>query len=298
VALRPKLGVQGSGQWVDGLPDPGFFREVAVAAEGLGYDSIWAGDHISFHNPIVDVTVALSAFAAQTDRITIGAGIVLLPLRHPSLLAKEFASLDWLSGGRVVLGVGVGGEGAGDFAAVGVPVSERGPRANEAMLALRELFGGEASFSGRFFSFEGVRIEPGPARNGGPPLWVGGRSKAAIRRAGTLDDGWMPIWVSAGRLADGLAEARSYGREITGAVVLPALMGDDAAERLAQHLGRRYAMEVSSGLVERYCCAGPVEVCAARVREYADAGAEHVVFNLGCEPGEFLEQMELLRGVA
>jgi alkanesulfonate monooxygenase SsuD/methylene tetrahydromethanopterin reductase-like flavin-dependent oxidoreductase (luciferase family) len=165
------------------------------------------------------------------------------------------------------------------------------------MLALRELFRGEASFSGRFFSFQDVRIEPGPAQDGGPPLWVGGRSNAAIRRAGTLGDGWMPIWVSAERFAAGLAEARSSGREITGAVVLPALVGDDAAGRLADHLAHRYAMEVSPNLVERYCCAGPVEVCAARVREYADAGAEHVIFNLGCEPSEFFEQMELLRGV-
>ena len=293
-----KLGIQGSGQWVDGLPDPGFFGAVAETAEGLAYDSIWAGDHISFHNPIVDVTVALSTFAARTSRITIGAGIVLLPLRHPSLVAKEFASLDWLSAGRVVLGVGVGGEGAGDFAAVGVPVSERGARTDEAMRALRELFRGEASFSGQFFSFDGVRIVPRPARPGGPPLWVGGRSKAAIRRAGTLGDGWMPIWVSAKRFAAGLAEARTHGRGIAGAVVLPALVGGGARERLTEHLAARYAMQVEPELVDRYCCAGSVEECAARVRAYADAGAEHVIFNLGCGPAEFLEQVELLRGVA
>jgi probable F420-dependent oxidoreductase len=291
-----KLGIQGSGQWVDGLPDPGLLRAVAEAAEELGYDSIWAGDHISFHNPIVDVTVALSTFAARTERITIGAAIVLLPLRHPSLVAKEFASLDWLSRGRLILGVGVGGEGPKDFEAVGVPASERGARTDEAMQALRQLFGsGEASFTGRFFSFSGVRIEPAPAQNGGPPLWVGGRSKAAIRRAGQLGDAWMPIWVTAERLATGLAEARSYGREVGGAVVVPALVGDGSREHLAAHLAQRYAMEVNVPLVERYCCAGTVEECAARVREYAAAGAEHVVFNVGCGPDEFLPQVERLR---
>jgi probable F420-dependent oxidoreductase len=291
-----KLGIQGSGQWVDGLPDPGLLRAVAEAAEELGYDSIWAGDHISFHNPILDVTVALSTFAARTERIAIGAGIVLLPLRHPSLVAKEYASLDWLSGGRVILGVGVGGEGAKDFEAVGVPLSERGARTDEAMQALRNLFReGDASFSGRFFSFSGVRIDPAPAQSGGPPLWVGGRSKAAIRRAGRLGDAWMPIWVSAERFATGLAEARNHGREVLGAVVLPALVGDKARERLAEHLSGRYAMEVETRLVERYCCAGSIEECAARVREYRDAGAEHIVFNLGCGPGEFLEQVQRLR---
>lgn len=293
--VKVKLGIQGSGQWVEGLPDPGLLRAAAETAEGLGYDSIWAGDHISFHNPIVDVTVALSTFAARTERITIGSGILLLPLRPPALVAKEFASLDWLSGGRVVLGVGVGGEGEGDFAAVGVPRSERGVRTDEAMLALRELFRGEASFSGRFFSFEGIRIDPPPAQPGGLPLWVGGRSEAARRRAGRLGDGWMPIWISPERFARGLEETRAYGREVTGAVVLPALVGDGARERVAEHLARRYAMEVDVALVDRYCAAGTPEEIAARVQAYVDAGAEHVIFNLGCGPDEFLAQVERLR---
>jgi probable F420-dependent oxidoreductase len=277
------------------LPDPGLLRAVAETAEELGYDSIWAGDHISFHNPIVDVTVALSTFAARTERIAIGAGIVLLPLRPPALVAKQFGSLDWLSNGRVVLGVGVGGEGAKDFEAVGVPVAERGGRADEAIRALRVLFGGEGSFSGRFFSFEDVRLEPSPVQPGGPPIWIGGRSAAARRRAAALGDGWMPIWVSAGRFAAGLSDARASGRAIAGAVVVPAYVGDGARERLTAHLARRYAMDVDPALVDRYCAAGPPETIAARVREYVDAGAEHVVFNLGCGPDEFLPQVERLR---
>ena len=81
------FGIQGSGQLVGGAPDPGRFREVAVRAEELGYDSLWAGDHISYRNPILDIVVALSTFAAVTERISLGAGIVLLPLRHPSVVA-------------------------------------------------------------------------------------------------------------------------------------------------------------------------------------------------------------------
>src|SRR6202008_920201 len=128
-----------------------------VRAEELGYDSIWAGDHISYRNPILDIVIALSTFAAVTERITLGAGIVLLPLRHPSVVAKEFASLDYVSGGRVILGVGVGGESGPDFEAVGVSPRERGARTDEAMQALRALFGEcPSSFAGRFFSFEGI----------------------------------------------------------------------------------------------------------------------------------------------
>src|SRR5439155_25518010 len=115
--------------------------------------------------------------------------------------------------GRVILGVGVGGEVAKDFEAVGVPVRERGARTDEAMRALRELFSGRpASFGGRFFAFEEISIRPATAQPGGPPLWVGGRSDAAIRRAAQLADGWMPLWVSPERYAEGLARVREGGR--------------------------------------------------------------------------------------
>ncbi len=183
------FGIQGSGQQVEGMPDPGRYRELAQAAEDLGYDSIWAGDHISYRNPILDVVVALSTFAAVTERITLGAGIVLLPLRHPSVVAKEFASLDYVSRGRLILGVGVGGEGEKDFEAVGVDPRERGARTSEAMRALRALFGAQpASFEGRFFSFAEVEIAPGPPRTGRAaalgrrPLRGGDPSRGRARR--------------------------------------------------------------------------------------------------------------------
>lgn len=298
-----KLGIQGSGQLVGELPDPGFYRAVAEVAEEAGYDSIWAGDHVSFHNPILDVTVALSCFASRTERITIGAAVVLLPLRHPSLVAREFASLDFLAGGRTVLGVGVGGEGGKDFEAVGVDPRERGARTDESMRALRELFSGpDASFSGRFFSFSGVSIEPQPVQPGGPQLWVGGGSAAAKRRAGRLGDGWAPIWISADRFAEGMAEVRRHaegaGRDpdaVAAAAMCPALIGAHSRERLAAHLAERYAMEVEPHLIDRYCIAGSEEECAARLRAYAEAGVEHLIFNIGCAAGdELLDQAQRL----
>jgi probable F420-dependent oxidoreductase len=271
------FGIQGSGQQVDGMPDPGRYRELAQAAEELGYDSIWAGDHLSYRNPILDVVVALSTFAAVTERITLGAGIVLLPLRHPSVVAKEFASLDYLSRGRVILGVGVGGEGEKDFEAVGADPRERGARTNEAIGALRALFGpAPASFEGRFFSFAGIEIAPGPARTGGPPLWVGGRSEAAIRRAAELGDGWIPIWMPSERFREDAAKLPPH---VVPAVTLPAHVGDKRT--LYEHLRRRYAGDFSEHVVDRYCVAGTPEECVARVQEYVDAGARHIVFNLG-----------------
>ena len=279
------FGIQGSGQHVDGAPDPASSAS-SRRRRALGYDSIWAGDHISYRNPILDVVVALSTFAAVTERITIGAGVVLLPLRHPSVVAKEFSSLDYVSGGRVILGVGVGGEGEKDFEAVGVPVrSGRADERGDARAARAVLGGG--TFSGRYFSFEGIEIEPGPAQAGGPPLWVGGRSEAAIERAATLGDGWIPLWVSPERFA----AAASSSPTVSCLRYVPRPRRREAPSSTNNCGGD--TRDFSEHVVDRYCIAGSPEECAARLREYIDAGARHVVFNV-CEP----EDVERLRGCA
>jgi alkanesulfonate monooxygenase SsuD/methylene tetrahydromethanopterin reductase-like flavin-dependent oxidoreductase (luciferase family) len=272
------FGVQGSGPLINGAPAPEHYRRIAEAAEAAGFDSLWAGDHVAFHHPLLDVTVALATFAAVTERIWLGAGVLLLPLRAPALVAREFASLDYLSRGRVILGVGVGGEHPADFEAVGVPIRERGARTNESMRSLRELF---------------PRQAPAPAQPGGPPLWVGGRSQAAIRRAGRLGDGWIPIWVSPERFAEGVAQLAGK----TAAVVLPALVGG-STEQVRQYLSRRYATEFSSHAVDRYCVVGSPAECAERTAAYVEAGAQHIVFHPAIEPVGLHEQVERLAEVA
>ena len=303
-----RIGVQGSGQLPTELPDPGRYRAVAELAEELGYDSIWAGEHLSFHNPILDLGVALSTFAAVTRRIALGAGVVLLPLRHPSLVAKQAASLDYVSGGRLLLGLGVGGEGAADFVAAGVPVEERGARADEGIEALRVLLRDRpASFDGRFYRFADVSIEPPPAQPGGPPLLVGGRSEAAIRRAARHGDGWLPYMVSPGRYARGLAsldeQARAAGRGPARfhGVVLFAHVDDDGEQARAEaiaHLSERYGMPFERHHVERLCVVGTPEECLARIDEYRAAGAEHISFNPAVSEHGFLEQVRRIRAVA
>ena len=304
-----RIGIQGSGQLPTALPDPGRYRAVAELAEELGYDSIWAGEHLSFHNPILDLGVALATFAAVTRRIALGAGVVLLPLRHPSLVAKQAASLDYVSGGRLLLGLGVGGEGTGDFVAAGVPVEERGARANEGIEALRVLLRDRpASFAGRFYRFSDVSIEPPPAQPGGPPLLVGGRSDAAIRRAARHGDGWLPYMVSPGRYARGLAaldeEARVAGRgpaQRFHGVVLFAHVDDDGERARAEaiaHLSERYGMPFERHHVERLCVVGTPEECLARIDAYRAAGAEHISFNPAVAEHGFLEQVRRIRAVA
>jgi probable F420-dependent oxidoreductase len=302
---RVEFGIQGSGQLTDGLPDPGHFRAVAELAESLGYDSIWAGEHLSFHNPILDLGVALTAFATCTSRIGLGAGIVLLPLRHPSLVAKQAASIDYLSRGRLLLGIGVGGEGKKDFEAAGVPLAERGSRADEGIRALRELFGEPpASFAGNYYRFDGIEVAPRATQAGGPPIVVGGSSPAAQRRAGRLGDGWLPYMLSARRYREGLAAVREHaegaGRDpgaLIAGVVLFALVGedgDDAREAARAHLSVRYGMQFEPHHVAKLCIAGTPMECQERLGEYVDAGARHLCLNV-CGGGvDVLEQCRRL----
>jgi probable F420-dependent oxidoreductase len=301
-------GIQGSGQLPDGLPDPGRYRAVAELAEEHGLDSIWAGEHLSFHNPILDVGVALAIFASVTSRLRLGTGVVLAPLRHPSVLAKMESSLDYVSAGRVILGVGVGGEGEKDFEAAGVDRAERGARTDETIAALRALFRPPSSHRGRFYAFDGIEIAPAPAQAGGPPIYVAGASPGALRRAGELGDGWFPYMLSSRRYASGLAALRAHAERagrgpgaIAPAVLLFALVGDDgpgARERVRSHLSRRYGTTFEPHHVERLCIAGSTEECLARLAEYRAAGARHICLNPAGAGAVFLEQVVRLAELA
>jgi alkanesulfonate monooxygenase SsuD/methylene tetrahydromethanopterin reductase-like flavin-dependent oxidoreductase (luciferase family) len=167
------------------------------------------------------------------------------------------------------------------------------------------LFGSApASFQGHFSSFTDVSIEPLPAQPGGPPLWVGGRSPAALRTAGRLGDGWLPIWISTEQYVAGWSDIRMHaeaaGRDpdaLLAAAVVPALVDDDgdrARHQARDHLQRRYGTTFSEHAIERYCVAGTPEECAARVRAYAEAGVCHLVFNPVVAPDQLLEQIDRL----
>src|SRR3990172_9525478 len=152
--------------------------------EEMGYDSAWTSEHIFFYFPTFDALTALAAMAARTTRIQLGTAVLLLPLRPAALAAKEIASVDIISGGRLIVGVGVGGEYPKEFEAVGVPVKERGARTDEAIHVLKLLFTQDnVTFHGRFTNLEGVTLQPKPPQAGGPPVWGAGRSGGAVRRA-------------------------------------------------------------------------------------------------------------------
>ncbi|PYM07194.1 MAG: hypothetical protein DMD82_06310, partial [Candidatus Rokuibacteriota bacterium] len=141
--------------------------------EELGFESIWTGDHVSFYLPLYESLTLLASYASITTRLRLGTAVYLLALRQPAIVAKITSTLDALSTGRLIFGVGVGGENPKEFEASGVPHRERGARVDEGIEVVRTLWRDTAAtFKGRFTSFEGVSIDPKPAQPGGPPIWV------------------------------------------------------------------------------------------------------------------------------
>ncbi len=264
-------------------------RALVELVDRLGYDSLWTGDHLSFAIPILDPLIQLAQAAAVSPRLTFGTGVYLLPLRHPGPVAKQVATLDLLSGGRLIFGVGVGGEFDTDYAVAGVPKRERGARLSDSIEVLRKLWTGEpVAHDGRFFGFEELQMQPAPLQAGGPPVWCGGRSKAALQRAGRLADGYLSYVVTPEMFASALEEiavaAEESGRQLehygTGHLLFARL--DDTYEKAldaaTETLSVRYAMDFREP-AKRYCALGRPEDVAGRLQEFYDAGVRHVVMD-------------------
>jgi len=187
---------------VGAFTSPEAIRRLVETAEGVGFESIWTGEHVVLidpqeapspvppHAPFVDTVATLAFAAACSQRIKLGTGIVLLAQRQPIVLAKELAGIDVLSNGRLLVGVGVGYV-EGEFEALGIPYAERGARTSEHIDVLRTMWTQEQpSFDGRFSSFAGIQSRPLPVQKPHPPILVGGMSPPALRRAVAQGDGW------------------------------------------------------------------------------------------------------------
>ena len=192
-----KLGVA-IGAYSAGVPGARDVADFARTAEAVGFDSVQVGDHIQWHQPILEATVLMATFAAATSRIRIASDVVILPLRDPVLIAKTVASLDVLSGGRMIFGVGVGGDHPAEYAAMRVPLRERGARTNEGLEIVRGLFTTERfSYAGRHFSIDDVAIEAEAAPlSTAPPTRPMRCSTPNSRRSRTMSESkpssWMP----------------------------------------------------------------------------------------------------------
>ena len=277
-----------AGVW---LPTIDELQALVRLVDDCGYDSLWVGDHVAFAVPIFDPLLQLAQAAIVSRRLTLGTNVYLLPLRHPVPVAKQVATLDHLSEGRLIFGVGLGGEFPKEFEACGVPPGERGARLSEAVPLLRRLWSGDpvSHPGGRYPAFAEVAMQPPARQKGGPPIWAGGRADAALARAGRLADGWISYVLTPETYRSALgkiaAAAERAGRRLdrfgTGHLLFARLDAtyEAALDAAAATLSHRYGMDMRRA-AERYAALGRPEQIAERIRAFHDAGMRHLVIDL------------------
>lgn len=298
--------------------DPFRAVENAILADTLGLDGVWIGDSPSNRRPSYEPIITLSYIASRSERIKLGTAIFLLPLSHPTRLAKQLASLDALSRGRVILGIGPGGEYPKMYEGFGIPVSERGPRTNEHIRLLRSLWTEPvSSFRGRFLSFEGIIMEPKPVQR--PiPIWVGGRPggmeigpdgqprfksrTAAIKRAAMYGDGWMPYYISLESYRESVEQVRSTAREngrdpsrIAMALSNSMTIGDSLENALEK--GRRnlrYGEGFSKEKLLEYDLVGSAREIVGQMERFIEAGCRHFICKLQSSVEELPAHIEYM----
>lgn len=266
--------------------EPRTAARVARLAEDLGYDSVWAGDHVVLPSPRVepspmepdapflDPLIALAHLAARTERIALGTGVVVLPQRNPLVLAKQLASLDVLSEGRLIFGMAAGYLEP-EMRAVGVPPEGRGARADEYLAAMRSLwYDDKPAFHGRHVGFAGVDAHPRPAQR--PiPVVAGGHSPAALRRAARHADGWYGWMLGRHAAANAIARLRAAAEEAGRTApphisVSPPRLPDAGFVRAYGEVG-----------VDRLIVVPPMGVPAADLERFV---ADHAPSKLGAQP--------------
>lgn len=287
---RPLPGPSGDGAPVDTFTG---LAAVSREAEEAGADALWACDHLFWHGPTLECLTALTVAAGATARAMIGSCILQLPLRQPAAVAKQAATIQTLSGGRFVLGVGVGSH-PGEYVRAGVDYAGRGQALDAAVAELRRCWSSAREPATGREAGEGSAPagESGPAR---PPyrqlpepppvpVWIGGSSHAARRRAATSGDGWIPLFVDVDRYRDDVealaSEAAAAGRDpadITPAVVLFVSVDEDpvvALRRGTRWMSSMYALP--SRAFERHLVSGTAQEVADVVNRYRAAGAKHI----------------------
>lgn len=271
----------------------------AREAEASNIDGVFVGDHVTFYGSGSDGLVKLAPIAAVTSRLDLQICVYLLALRHPTPVALQAAMVDRLSRGRLMMGIGIGGEDPGEWWACGVDPKTRARRTDESMQILRSLWTqDQTTFHGKYFNLDRVRMQPRPWHASGVPLQVGGRSDAALRRAGRYGDGWTGIWVSVRRFSEAGEKMRAFAAQAgRGDVDLPRgmqfWMGVDAdrskaRQKVAGSMQAFYRLPFEQ--FEKYTpCGSPMEV-ARFIAPYIEAGCRHVNFVVADEPAAVLER--------
>ncbi|MGH7772872.1 MAG: LLM class flavin-dependent oxidoreductase [Candidatus Binatia bacterium] len=297
--MKIRIGI-GLGRWPFKEKRPEVFLDFIDCCESLDIDSLWLSDRVVSPVMTLEPVTFMAYMASRMRNMKFGTSALVLPTRNPVILAKQLATLDFLSQGRLLLVVGLGSDESKDFEAVGIRKEERGKRTDEAIVLMRKLWTEEnVTFDGKFHSVRELTILPRPYQKAGPPIWVGGRSQAALRRAGHLSDGWLVSSATSQEMDEGIETIRRYaaeaGREVPEdhyGVLIPFFFASSPEKALdIAEPSIRFRSDISP--VE-YCALGTPEQVRRMLRKYMDAGASKFVMR-PCGPGEsWYEQVEIL----
>jgi probable F420-dependent oxidoreductase len=283
----------------DGPADMQHIRKFATGAELLGYDSLWLQERIIGDFIMLEPVTLLSYVAAITTKLRLGTSVILLPLRNPMQLAKAYSTLDCMSGGRAVMGVGLGGGHLGSHEDVfGYTREHRVTRFCEAVEIIKLLWTEpKASFQGRYWNFKDISMEPKPIQKPHLPLWFGGHHENALRRAVKYGNGWMGAGSSSSSAF--IRESAMIRRFLDEVKRDPGMFGiakrvylavdndkGRAERRLREWFQRRYK---NADLGPRVSIWGSRDECTEKIQELVSAGAQHVVFNPMFDEMEHLE---------
>jgi probable F420-dependent oxidoreductase len=298
--IKYRIGVM-PGPGAAGAEGPESFWRFVDLCERTEVDSLWFSERLSSPVPVPEPMTTMAAVAARTTRLKFGPSVFVTPFRPPAVAAREIAMVDYLSGGRMLPAFGIGVELEREFLAAGVPFRERGRRTDEAIAIMRRLWTGEAvTFRGEFWTLEDVTVLPRPVQQ--PlPVWIGGNSEAAMRRAGRIGDGWIPSFITPERFADGVKRVQAFaaeaGREVPedhfGCLVYYHFHPDPAAARAAAApfvpRGR-----VDDATLTRCAAFGPPALLVERLEQYVEGGASKFIVRPMVAPEGVLEQVARL----
>lgn len=265
--------------------DTATLRDLARHAEARGFRALWLTDHVlvprelaSPYEHIYEILTTLAYLAGVTERIALATSIVVLPQRDPIVVAKQVATIDQLSGGRVWLGVGIGWMER-EFAFLRTPFHRRGRLTDEWIAVMQALWRGESTFAGETIRFDNAAFSPLPVQPGGPLLYIAGASPAALARAARVGRGWHPVNATPDAIRDGVAQLRALtDRRL------------HITNRLRVNVG---APPPAGGARPPVRLVGPVEVVRAGLRAYADAGLDQLVAVFDMDSAEsFRAQMD------
>jgi len=277
-----------------------FFGFVNLCEEA-GIDSLWFSDRLSGHENTLDPIVSISALCGMTKKMKFGTSALILPLRQPSILAKQLATLDFLSNGRLLVVVGIGQDQQKEFDLAGVVKKHRGRITDESIAVMRTLWSGEKSeFDGEFFSFKDVTVLPKPVQSPSPPIWIGGRSWAALDRVAKMGDGWLPSTTTPEECSSGIQYIKSRMIELRNEIpddhygaFIPFHINSDR-QKAKNIFGERFVSRRSDITPDNYCAAGTSDDVLEMINKYINVGVSKFVMRPVADPEEWNHQIELL----